>query len=136
LGRFPLKLLLDTHIWLWSVLDPNRLTRRVEKALKDPANELWLSPVSIAELIVLLRKGRVKLPHDVAGWVTRTIEQLQISEAPLTIEVALAISSLNFRHGDPADQFLAATAKVLDLTLVTADERLLALPGIRVLTNR
>lgn len=131
-----MKLLLDTHIWLWSVLDPNRLTRRVEKALKDPANELWLSPVSIAELIVLLRKGRVKLPHDVAGWVTRTIEQLQISEAPLTIEVALAISSLNFRHGDPADQFLAATAKVLDLTLVTADERLLALPGIRVLTNR
>jgi PIN domain nuclease of toxin-antitoxin system len=136
LGRFPLKLLLDTHIWLWSVLDPNRLTRRVEKALKDPANELWLSPVSVAELIVLLRKGRVKLPHDVAGWVARTVEQLQISEAPLTIEVALAISSLNFRHGDPADQFLAATAKVLDLTLVTADERLLGLPGIRVLTNR
>jgi len=131
-----LKLLLDTHIWLWSVLDPNRLTRRVEKALKDPANELWLSPVSVAELIVLLRKGRVKLPHDVAGWVARTVEQLQISEAPLTIEVALAISSLDFRHGDPADQFLAATAKVLDLTLVTADERLLDLPGIRVLTNR
>lgn len=131
-----MKLLLDTHIWLWSVLDPNRLTRRVEKALKDPANELWLSPVSVAELIVLLRKGRVKLPHDVAGWVARTVEQLQISEAPLTIEVALAISSLDFRHGDPADQFLAATAKVLDLTLVTADERLLDLPGIRVLTNR
>lgn len=131
-----MKLLLDTHIWLWSVLDPNRLTRRVERALKDPANELWLSPVSIAELIVLLRKGRVKLPHDVSGWVTRTIEQLQISEAPLTIEVAIAISSLNFRHGDLADQFLAATAKILDLTLVTADERLLGLPGIPVLTNR
>lgn len=128
-----MKLLLDTHIWLWSVLDPNRLTRRVERALKDPANELWLSPVSIAELIVLLRKGRVKLPHDVSGWVTRTIEQLQISEAPLTIEVAIAISSLNFRHGDLAGQFLAATAKILDLTLVTADERL---PGIPVLTNR
>jgi PIN domain nuclease of toxin-antitoxin system len=129
------KLLLDTHIWLWSVLEPNRLTRRVEKALRDPANELWLSPVSVAELIVLLRKGRLKLPHDVASWVAKTIEELQINEAPLTVEVALAISSLDFRHGDPADHFLAATARVLDLTLVTADERLLDLPRIRVLAN-
>ena len=130
-----MKLLLDTHIWLWSVLEPNRLTRRVEKALRDPANELWLSPVSVAELIVLLRKGRLKLPHDVASWVAKTIEELQINEAPLTVEVALAISSLDFRHGDPADHFLAATARVLDLTLVTADERLLDLPRIRVLAN-
>jgi len=130
------KLLLDTHIWLWSVLEPNRLTRRVDKALRDPANELWLSPISVGELIVLLRKGRLKLPHDVASWVAKTIEELQINEAPLTVEVALAISSLNFRHGDPADHFLAATARVLDLTLVTADERLLDLPRIRVLANR
>lgn len=131
-----MKLLLDTHIWLWSVLEPNRLTRRVEKALRDPANELWLSPISVGELIVLLGKGRLKLPHDVHSWVTKTIEDLQINEAPLTVEVALAISSLDFRHGNPADHFLAATARVLDLTLVTADERLLDVPRIRVLPNR
>jgi PIN domain nuclease of toxin-antitoxin system len=136
LGSFPVNLLLDTHIWLWSVLEPSRLTRRVEKALRDPANELWLSPVSVGELIVLLRKGRLKLPHDVGSWVAKTIEELQINEAPLTVEVALAISSLDFRHGDPADHFLAATARVLDLTLVTADERLLDVPRIRVLANR
>jgi PIN domain nuclease of toxin-antitoxin system len=136
LGSFPVKLLLDTHIWLWSTLEPQRLTRRVEKALRDSANELWLSPVSVAELIVLLRKGRLKLPHDVRSWVAKTIEDLQINEAPLTVEVALAISSLSFRHSDPADHFLAATARVLDLTLVTADERLLHLPRIRVLANR
>jgi PIN domain nuclease of toxin-antitoxin system len=130
------KLLLDTHIWLWSALEPNRLTRRVDKVLRDPANELWLSPVSVGELIVLLRKGRLKLPHDVASWVARTMEELQINEAPLTVEVALAISSLDFRHGDPADHFIAATARVLDLTLVTADDRLLDVPRIRVLANR
>jgi PIN domain nuclease of toxin-antitoxin system len=130
------RLLLDTHIWLWSVLEPSRLTRRVEKALRDPANELWLSPVSVGELIVLLRKGRLKLPHDVSSWVAKTIEELQINEAPLTVEVALAISSLDFRHGDPADHFLAATARVLDLTLVTADERLLDLPRIKKLANK
>jgi PIN domain nuclease of toxin-antitoxin system len=118
------KLLLDTHIWLWSSLEPQRLVRRVDKALRDPANELWLSPVSVGELNVLLRKGVLKLPHDRASWVAKTMEDLQINEAVLTVEVALAISSINFPHGDPADQFLAATAKVLDLMLVTGDEHL------------
>jgi len=130
------KLLLDTHIWLWSTLDPRRLTHRVSKALADRANELWLSPVSVAELIVLLRKGRLTLPHDVAAWVAKTIQDLQLTEAPLTIEVALAIASINFPHGDPADHFLAATAKVFNLTLVTADEHLIHLPEIHVLANR
>jgi PIN domain nuclease of toxin-antitoxin system len=130
------KLLLDTHIWLWSALEPQRLTRRTDKALADPANELWLSPVSVGELIALLRKGRITLPKDVAGWVAKTMKDLQLTEAPLTVEVALAIASISFPHGDPADHFLAATAKVFDLTLVTADEHLIHLPGIHVLANR
>jgi PIN domain nuclease of toxin-antitoxin system len=129
------KLLLDTHIWLWSALEPQRLARHVEKALIDPANELWLSPVSVGELVVLLRKGRLQLPKDIAAWVSVTMADLKLTEAPFTIEVALAVSLFNFPHGDPADHFLAATAKVFDLTLVTADERLLQLPGIRVLAN-
>jgi PIN domain nuclease of toxin-antitoxin system len=86
------------------MLEPQRLRRRVEKALADPANELWLSPVSVAELTVL-RKGRLTLPHDVQGWVTKTIQDLPLIEAPLTIEVALAISSINFPHGDQAMTF-------------------------------
>ncbi len=131
-----MKLLLDTHIWLWSTLEPERLSRRVDKALADPANELWLSPISVGELIVLLRKGRLTLPNDVAAWVAKTIQDLQLTEAPFTVEVALAIASINFPHGDPADHFLTATAKVFDLTLVTADEHLINLPGIHVLSNR
>jgi PIN domain nuclease of toxin-antitoxin system len=136
LGSLPVKLLLDTHIWLWSTLEPQRLTRRVDKALVDPANELWLSPVSVGELIVLLRKGRLTLPSDVAAWVAKTIEDLELTEAPLTVDVALAVGSINFPRGDPADHFLAATAKVFELTLVTADEHLIHLPGIQVLANR
>ena len=131
-----MKLLLDTHIWLWGLLEPERLTRRVEKALADPANELWLSPISVGELIVLLRKGRITLPNDVAAWVGKTMQDLELTEAPLTVEVAVAISSMKFPHGDPADHFLAATAKVFDLTLITADEHLIHLPGIHVLANR
>lgn len=131
-----MKLLLDTHIWLWSTLEPQRIMRNVEKVLVDPANELWLSPISVGELTVLLRKGRLQLPKDTAAWVAATMADLKLTEAPLTIEVALAVASFNFSHGDPADQFLAATAKVFNLTLITADEHLLKLPGIRLLANR
>src|SRR5258708_4601066 len=131
-----MKLLLDTHIWLWSTIEPQRLTRRVGKAMEEPATELWLSQVSVGELIVLLRKGRLKLPSDVAAWVAKTIQDLELSEAPLTVEVALATSSIDFSHGDPADHFLAATAKVFGLTFITADEHLIKLPGLHVLANR
>jgi len=130
------KLLLDTHIWLWSSLEPERISRRIQKALADPSNELWLSPISVGELILLLRKGRITLPNDVAAWVGQTMQDLELTEAPLTVEVALAMSTINFPHGDPADHFLAATAKVFDLTLITADEQLMRLPGIHVLANR
>jgi PIN domain nuclease of toxin-antitoxin system len=108
----------------------------VEKALADPANELWLSPVSVGELIVLLRKGRIALPKELATWVAKTMQDLELSEAPLTVEVALAVSSITFPHGDPADHLIAATAKVLDLTLITADEKLIAASEIKVLANR
>jgi PIN domain nuclease of toxin-antitoxin system len=131
-----MKLLIDTHIWLWTTLDPQRLSRRVNKALADPANELWLSPLSVGELIVLLRKGGLTLPNEIAAWVGKTLQDLQLSEAPLTVEGALAISSIHVPHGDPADHFLAATAKTFDLTLVTADEQFINLPGIHVLPNR
>jgi PIN domain nuclease of toxin-antitoxin system len=136
LGSIALKLLLDTHIWLWSALDPQRIGRRVEQVLTDSENELWLSPISIGELIVLLRKKRIELPQDIGAWVATTMIDLRLTEAPLTVDVALAVSSFNFPHGDPADHFLAATAKTFDLTLVTADEHLLHLRGIRVLANR
>lgn len=131
-----MKYLLDTHIWVWSFMQANRLSSRVARTLTDSQNELWLSPVSVWELTILCRKGRFQLQPDISTWVKKTLSDLQLTEAPLTIEVALAIPSINFSHGDPADQFIAATAKVFDLTLVTADDYLLKLPGIRVLPNR
>jgi PIN domain nuclease of toxin-antitoxin system len=130
-----MKLLLDTHIWLWSALEPQRLSSRVAKALAAEENELWLSPISVWELTVLRRKGRMKMPQDIPVWVASSMKGLELTEAPLTIEVALAVASIDFPHGDPADHFLAASAKVFDLTLVTADENLMRLPGIRVLSN-
>jgi PIN domain nuclease of toxin-antitoxin system len=131
-----MKLLLDTHIWLWIVLDPTRLSRRVARALDDAENQLWLSPISVWELLMLTQKGRIQLNEDAVTWTRRTLEKLQLHEAPLTTEVALETSVLSLQHSDPSDRLIAASAKVFDLTLVTADEKLIAAPGIQVLANR
>lgn len=130
-------LLLDTHIWLWSVGNPKQLTARVARELANPSNQLWLSPVSVWELQLLRRKKRIELDEvDVEVWVRKTLEKLQLNEATLTIDVALEVSKLNLPHGDPADHFLVASAKVFGLTLVTADERLIHSAGVSVLPNR
>ena len=129
-----MKLLLDTHIWIWSLAEPKQLSPRVHRELKDPANELWLSPVSTWEALLLHSKGRIQLRGDVRDWITRTT--MHMHEAPLTHEIVVAAHELPLPHQDPADRFLAATANVLGLTLVTADHRLLGLGTIATLANR
>jgi PIN domain nuclease of toxin-antitoxin system len=128
-----MKLLLDTHIWLWAVQDSKRLGKRLLRELKNEANELWLSPISTWEVLTLNFKGRVRLHGDLADWLAQATAGTR--EAPLTHEIALAARQLSL-HQDPADRILAATAQVLDLTLATADERLLGLGDIRTLANR
>jgi PIN domain nuclease of toxin-antitoxin system len=128
-----LKLLLDTHIWLWSQLEPEKLGNRVQRELRDPNNERWLSPISVWEAAVLQRKGRLAISGNIGAWFERSVSGFL--EATLTHDMALMAERLPL-HGDPADRFLAATAKVLNLTLVTADERLLGLGDIATLANR
>ena len=131
-----MKLLLDTHIWLWSVLEPERLSRRVAKEIRDSSNELWLSPISIWQLMVLWQKGRMVPREDIEAWVPAALRSLPLQEAPVTYEVARETGRLRVKHRDPADRFLLATAKVFELTLVTADERLLKARNVSILANR
>ena len=130
-----MKLLLDTHIWIWSVGDRTRLRPRVLKALESSANELWLSPISVWEVTILVEKGRVVLNVGVEEWIGETLKAGPFKEAPLTMEVALATRGIGLSHHDPADTLLAATAKVFGLTLVTSDVRLIAVKGLSVLAN-
>jgi PIN domain nuclease of toxin-antitoxin system len=128
-----LNLLLDTHIWIWSKVDPKRIGKRAARELSDVSNELWLSPVSVWEALALMQKGRIRVENPFK-WVERAAEQMR--EAPLTHEIVRTGLALPLPHADPADRFLAATAKVLNLTLVTADQRLLGLGDIASLANR
>lgn len=129
-----MRLLLDTHIWLWSLREPARLGSRTRQELNNPENELWLSPISTWEALILHEKGRIQLVGNLDDWVTDSTAPFR--EAPFTHQIAAASQFLHLSHRDPADRFLAATAKVLDLTLVTADTSLLGLGEIATLGNR
>lgn len=119
------KLLLDTHILLWSVLEPDKLSTEVKVELEHAHNELWLSPITLWEVHLLAERKRLQLQPDPARWIEHLLATIPFREAPLTHAVALMSRRIDLAHQDPADRFLAATAVVYDLTLLTADERLL-----------
>jgi len=83
---------------------------------------------------MLHRKKRLFLPADPNDWLPQALAGIQ-RHAPLTHEIVMAAEKLTL-HRDPADRFLAATAQVHDLVLVTADRRLLGLEDIRTMANR
>jgi PIN domain nuclease of toxin-antitoxin system len=107
------------------MLEPERLPIRTARALENEDNERWLSPVSVWELLLLFGKGRLDSPLDPVSWIRDKLELAPMREAPLNHEVALQSHTVPIPHRDPADRLLAATARVYELTLVTADERLI-----------
>ncbi|MGB6386033.1 MAG: type II toxin-antitoxin system VapC family toxin [Terriglobales bacterium] len=122
-----MRLLLDTHIWIWSALDRGRLSARLTAALENPRNELWLSPISLWEILTLCQKSKLTLHPNPQAWIANTLDAIPMREAPITYQVAQETARVQLPHRDPADRFLVATARVFDLTLVTADEQLLNL---------
>jgi PIN domain nuclease of toxin-antitoxin system len=125
-----LRLLLDTHVWIWSHVHPERINPAARAALADPDSELWLSPISVWETRVLLEKGRITAVEEPRVWLERLLRSAPLLECVLTHEVALTARELPLSHEDPADRFLAASALVYDLKLVTADRRLLGVEFI------
>jgi PIN domain nuclease of toxin-antitoxin system len=116
------RLLLDTHVWIWRLLDPGRVSAAAEQAIADPRSELLLSPISTWETLVLARKRRLDLKPSPSEWVLDALRRSGPTAAPLTHSIALRSESLDgLASEDPADRFLVATAIEHDLTLVTAD---------------
>ena len=132
-----MNLLLDTHIWLWMHLEPEKLVPNVRAALKDLQHQLWLSPVSVWELSLLVEKGFMTLSESVNSWVSNSQKQAGLREASFTISVAERLDATRHMHRDPADRLLVATAIAYGLTLVTGDRRLCQpIQGLNVLKNQ
>lgn len=130
-----MRILLDTHIWLWSLADPERVVGRAKEVVENPGSELWLSPISVWEALLLLDKNRIDFLRDSASLIREALRSFPAREATLTHEIAIESRRLLRFHEDPADRFLVATARVMDLTLVTADQQILKSGACAVLAN-
>ncbi len=117
-----MKLLLDTHIWIWYLLGNERLSETLRGVIADENNKLWLSPISIWETLILAEKQKIILNPDPLTWIQNSLQQLDTQEAPLTNNIALLSRQLSLEQQDPADRFIAATAIHLQLTLATVDQ--------------
>jgi PIN domain nuclease of toxin-antitoxin system len=130
-----MRFLLDTHIWLWMFREPHKLSSVAHQAVTKPSNDRYLSPISIWEVMILLEKKRISFHEDFAVWFARTSQDLELEEANLTWQVVHEMRYILPNHKDPADRFLAATAIAHDLILVTSDQKLIGVPGLKVLAN-
>jgi PIN domain nuclease of toxin-antitoxin system len=130
-----MKLLLDTHIWIWALHSPEKLSRRVQRELQRASNELYLSPVSIWEAHHMVRRKRLRVRQGFPQWLDEVMAQVSLREAPFTFAVAREASRIELPQSDLGDVFLAATALAFDLTLVTSDSQLLACSWLKTLPN-
>ena len=129
-----MKLLLDTHVWIWYLSGNESLSETLQTAINDDNNELWLSPISIWETLLLAEKGRIVLKPTPEEWIQDSLQELNTKEAPLSTEIAILSRQLKLEHQDPADRFIAATAIHLDLILATVDNRLTKASWLKTLS--
>jgi PIN domain nuclease of toxin-antitoxin system len=129
-----MKLLLDTHIWIWYLSGNPRLSATLQIAISEDTNELWLSPISIWEALLLAEKGRIVLEPNPTQWVRNSLQAIKTKEAPLFNDIAILSRQLDLVHQDPADRFIAATAVHYGLTLATVDKNLVKATCVETLS--
>lgn len=121
-----MKLLLDTHVWLWWNTQPERLSAQARKQIENPHNEVFLSTASVWEMAIKRRLGKLPLPEPVASYVTRRLEADHVGALPVAMGHAAGVETLEPLHSDPFDRILIVQARHEGLRLLTSDDRVLA----------
>lgn len=119
-----MRILLDTHAWLWLQTTPERLSERALALVSDPGNDLYLSAASAWEIAIKYALGKLPLPEPPAEYVPTRLRTSGAS--PLFVEHrhALHVASLPHHHRDPFDRLLIAQAHLDGLSLLTTDPEL------------
>jgi PIN domain nuclease of toxin-antitoxin system len=120
-GKEVMKLLLDTHAFLWMNSDPNNLSEKARIAIVDSTNMLLLSMISVWEMQIKVGIGKLQLEVPLPAMIQENQELNKLIIMPITLEHVFALDNLPAHHKDPFDRLLIAQAKVEDATLVTAD---------------
>jgi PIN domain nuclease of toxin-antitoxin system len=126
------RVLLDTHVWIWTQEQPERLGPRTNRLLVGKEHENWVCPISTLEIARLAAVGDIRLSMPLSQWIAQSMTELSAQTASLSHEVAMEAYALPSPfHRDPADRLLVAAARQNGLTVVTADARILAYPHVR-----
>ena len=127
-----MKLLLDTHTFLWLVEGSPNLSATAEEALTDPSNDLFLSAASAWELAIKIGNGKLMLRGSLEDFVLKWTAAYQLAQVPVEVSHAIAVAKLANHHRDPFDRLLIAQAQIEAMTLVSGDAKL-SLYGVSVL---
>jgi PIN domain nuclease of toxin-antitoxin system len=125
-GKY-MKYLLDTHVWIWWNMNPDKLSQKVLSAISrsEHYTELLLSAISIWEFCKLLEKKRLSISCEPFQWIEQALELPKFRLVALTPSIAYHSTILPQPfHEDPADQIIAATAREENAVLISKDERL------------
>ena len=116
-----MKLLLDTHAFIWWYNESDRLPQQVLSACQDTSNSLMLSVASVWEMQIKSQLGKLRLSAPLTEIIRHQQEQNQLQILPITLPAVFALSDLPMHHRDPFDRLLVAQAKVDQLQLVSND---------------
>lgn len=125
--------LLDTHVWIWLSAEKDQAISKTARMAIHSASEKFISAISCWELAKLVEKNRIAFSIPVWQWIRQSMLEKEIRVAGLTPEIAVESTQLPDFHGDPADQIIAATARILGMPLVTSDKRIRRYPGVTCL---
>lgn len=127
-----MRVLLDTHVWIWTQEQPERLGPRTKRLLIGAEHENAVCPISTLEISRLVAAAEIRLSMPLAEWVVESMADLAAQTVSMSHEVAMEAHALpGAFHRDPADRVLVAAARRNGLTLVTADDRILSYPHVR-----
>ncbi len=103
-------------------MEPEKLDEDIAQVLENKDNELFISPITVWETLILAEKGRIELRPSPNEWIVQALKRSPVKEAKLSHSIAIKSRQIEFPHKDPADRFIAATAWKNDLILSTEDE--------------
>ncbi len=118
------RLLLDTHVWLWSITTPYKLGREGIRLLENTRNELFLSAASSWEIAIKYSLGRLPLPEPPHKFIPPRLIRDGIKPLPVEHHHACHVANLPDLHRDPFDRLLIAQAQTENLAFITADQKL------------
>ncbi|MEE8525923.1 MAG: type II toxin-antitoxin system VapC family toxin [Thermoanaerobaculia bacterium] len=125
-------IVLDTHVWIWWVSEPDRLSSGAHATITN-ARQVGICPISIWEISTKEAKGRLSLDRDLDVWVHQAVARPGAVLLELSPEIAILAGQLGERgfHGDPADRMIAASAMCHGVELVTKDQAIRDFDGVR-----